>query len=209
MNTRAYKILALLMSLCLVGAAFAPSAAMAKKKKKTKVACAQFTPVEPASNSGQTAEALEAPIVPITDEYTEAAPFTVEYAHGPALWETASQMPIQEDTVFFNFQIVSAQPAAGLYIRQEWASPSTSDMDLYVYDLTGAQAVNSGSANAPEPIGGPGGLGEPAGQGTGASGYESISGFPSANCTGYTVESRAFQTLGEDMTLKVWLGPPA
>ncbi len=204
------RLLIVLSVMSLVAGVFAAAPAQAKKKKpKPAPKCAPFSPVEPDSNSEETAEALEAPVNIISAAHTEDSPFIVEYEHGPALWETASQMPIQEDTAFFNIQIAAGgAPTTGLYVRQEWGAPSFSDFDLYVYDATGAQVFNSGSANLPEPIGGPG-PGEAAGQETGAQGYESISGAAVTPCGGFTIESRAFATMGESMTLKVWLGPLA
>ncbi len=202
------RFMVLAIAASLVAGAFVAAPAQAKKKKKPPAPkCAPFTPVEPASDSGETAEALEAPVTIVSATATEDAPIAMEYEHGPALW-TITQMPLQEDTVFFNIQIAAGgAPSQGLYLRQEWAAPSPSDMDLYVYDGTGAQVFASGSSNAPEPIGGPGGLGEPLGQETGAQGYESMSGAPVAPCQGFTIESRAFSTMGESMTMKIWLGP--
>ena len=37
-------------------------------------------------------------------------------------------------------------------------------------------------------------------------GFESISGFKTAQCTGYTVRSNAYLTPGTPATLKIWLG---
>ena len=172
--------------------------AAAKKKPK---GCPTFAPVEPNSPSGETAEALETPVVKVTDKATAEAPIVIEYEHGMALWNTATQEPIVEDTVFFNFQVESKKAAPGLYIFQEWAAHPPSDMDLYLYDGLGEQVASSGSANA-FPVHVPT-------QETGAWGLESIPGFATSNCAGYTAESRAFTTAGEAMTLTVWLGEPS
>ena len=81
-----------------------------------------------------------------------------------------------------------------------WTEAPISDMDLYLYDKYGSQAGSSGEYNqAP----GTGILGS----GNGGWGYEEISGLGVADCSGYTVESRAFTTPGDNMTLKIWLGP--
>lgn len=200
--SKLHKMFVLLTCVGMLAGAAGP--ADAKKKKPPKAPkCAPFSPVEPDSNSGQTAEALEAPVMLVSSSATEAEPLVFEATHGPALWETATQTPIQEDTAFFNIQVVATGVPATLNIRQEWATPSASDFDLYIYDGAGANVITSGSANLPEPIGGPD---TPIpGQETGAAGYESVLDFAVASCSGFTIESRAFQTLGEDVAVKVWL----
>lgn len=206
-SKKTIRTLSVIASAALVLGAFIAGPAEAKKKKKKPpvASCPVFTPIEPNSPSGETAEVLEQPVVTVTDEHTADKPLVIEYEHGPALW-SITQDPIQEDTVFFNFQIDSANPEVGLYVFQEWAKLPGSDMDLYIWDgATGEEATHSGSSNlAPQPL-------PPTpvinnGQTTGGWGLESVSGFPVPDCGGYTVESRAFTTPGEDMTLSVWLG---
>lgn len=210
-KSRSTRALCVIATTALIMGAFAAAPADAKKKKKkppVPAGCPAFTPIEPNSDSGQTAEVLEQPVVTVTDAHTADTPLVFEYEHGAALWRV-DQVPVQEDTVFFNLQIDSANPDAGLYVFQEWAPLPGSDMDLYIWDgATGEQAANSGSSNAaPMPIPPAGPVDH--GQSTGAWGLESVSGFPVIDCSGYTVESRAFTTKGESMTLKVWLGEPA
>jgi len=195
---------AVVASVALVLGAFVAGPADAKKRKKKKPAgCAAPVYVEPKSPSTSRTEAPTAEVVKVTDAATEEAPIVIEYEHGPALWNTESQEPIQEDTKWFNIQVDSAAASAGLYLLQEWAVPSPSDMDLYLWDgPTGEQAEVSGALNlAPTevPI-----VGE-----TGGMGWESISGFLVGDCAGYSIESRAFMTAGEAMTLSIWLGEPA
>lgn len=214
---RSIRALSVVASVALIVGAFVAGPAEAKKKKKkppVPVGCPTFAPIEPNSPSGQTAEVLEQPVVTVTDAHTADAPLVVEYEHGPAMWTVIgappdfSQIPVQEDTVFFNIQIDSANPEANLYVFQEWAKQPGSDMDLYVWDgTTGDEATHSGSSNVtPVPVSEGAGI---HGQGTGAWGLESVSGFPVLDCAGFTVESRAFNTAGEAMTLSVWLGEPA
>lgn len=205
-SKRTIRTLSVIASVAMILGAFTAGAAEAgKKKKKPPVpSCPVFEPIEPNSPSGQTAEVLETPVVTITDAHTAEAPLVIEYEHGAALW-SITQSPIQEDTVFFNFQIDSANPEVGLYVFQEWAKQPGSDMDLYIWDgISGEEATHSGSSNVtPVPVSEGS---EIHGQGTGGWGLESVSGFPVPDCGGYTVESRAFSTAGEDMTLTVWLG---
>lgn len=207
---RSIRALSVVASAALIVGAFVAGPAEAKKKKKkppVPAGCPTFAPIEPNSPSGQTAEVLEQPVVKVTDAHTADAPLVIEYEHGQALW-SITQEPIQEDTVFFNIQIDSANPEANLYVFQEWAKQPGSDMDLYIWDgATGEEATHSGSSNVtPVPVAEGS---EYHGQGTGAWGLESVSAFPVLDCAGFTVESRAFTTAGEAMTLSVWLGEPA
>ena len=208
-KSRSIRTLSVIASAALIVGAFIAGPADAKKKKKPKpvAGCPAVTPIEPNSDSTQTAEVLEQPVVTVTDAHTADAPLVFEYEHGPALWRI-DQVPVEEDTVFFNIQVDSANPDAGLYVFQEWAKQPGSDMDLYIWDVvTGEEATHSGSSNVtPVPVAEGG---EYHGQNTGAWGLESVSGFPVTDCAGFTVESRAFSTAGEAMTLSVWLGEPA
>lgn len=198
---------AVVASAALVLGAFVAGPADAKKRKKKKppvvAGCAAPTFVEPKSPSGSRTEAPKAEVLKVTDAATEETPIVVELTHGAALWDTANQQPIQEDTQWVNVQIDPAAASAGLYIRQEWATPSLSDFDLYLWDgPTGEQAALSGASNiAPTTVPF---IGE-----TGGMGWESISGFLAADCSAYSIESRAFLTPGEGVTLKIWLGEPA
>lgn len=195
---RTRKALTLVVAAGLVSGALVAGPAVAKKPKK----CPAFKPVKPVSPSGETAEVLEAEVVKVTDAATADKPIVMEYSHGPALWNSATQEPIVEDTVFFNIQIQSKQAAPALNVFQQWAARPPSDMDLFMYE-GGEQIAFSGSANAlPTPSS------QVPYQGTGAWGLESIPGFATYNCAGYTIESRAFQTAGEDMTLTIWLAKP-
>jgi hypothetical protein len=201
------RSVAVLASVALVFGAFVAGPADAKKKKKKKkppvAGCAAPVYVEPTSPSASRTDAPAAEVVKVTDAATAEAPIVIEYDHGPALWDTVNQEPIQEDTKWFNIQVDSAAASTGLYLLQEWAIPSASDVDLYLWDgPSGAQAAVSGALNlAPVnvPI-----VGE-----TGGMGWESISGFLVADCAGFSIESRAFMTAGEAMTLSIWLGEPA
>ena len=186
----------------LVGSMVAGPADAKKKKKKKKKGCPAFAPVQPETASSNGADALEAEIVKITDAMTEEKPLVIEYEHGAAAWVPFTSQKVQEDAKYFNFQVVSKAKETGLYIRQEWPTPSPSDMDLYLYK-DGAEVEHSGAYNL-APVPAP--LIDFSDRERGGMGFESIPGFPSAKCEGFTVESRAFDTTGEDMTLKVWLG---
>lgn len=202
MSRKSLRRIAVLASATMLLAAFVAGPADAKKRKRKPPSCPTATYAEPASPS-ESRPAADAKITTVTDAATAEAPVVVEYEHGPALWETASQTPIQEDTLWFPIQIDSASPTTGLFVRLDWGIPSVSDIDLYLWDgTTGEQAAVSGATNA-VPVNAPF-VAE-----TGAMGYESISGFAAGDCSNYLVESRAFATTGEAMTLTLWLGEPA
>lgn len=191
---RFIRVLVCASTVALLLGAFSVPAAQAAKK------CPKFKPVAPNSPAEAAAEAPKQTIAKVTDKHTAEAPLVIEYEHGPGLWNTATQEPIEDDTKFFNIQILSKAAAPALNIRQEWGTPSLSDMDLYLYDAAGEEVAVSGAANvAPVPIPGQ----------TGAMGYEEILGFAAARCAGYTIESRNFMTEGEAMTLRIWLSAPA
>ena len=208
MSGKTKRALATLAGASLVVGAFVAGPAEAAKKKKPKpLKCAKYTPAEPQTASSNGAEALEAKTVKLTDKMTAEKPLTIEYAHGPAFWfpfvDPADAPPLQQDTKYFNFQVYSKKPV-GIYVRAEWATPSPSDIDIYMYDKTGTEVEHSGAFNVAE-VSAPLDLTD---RGRGGPGFESIPGAPVAKCAGYTIESRAFDTAGEDMTLKVWLGEP-
>ena len=183
----------------LMGAIVGSTPAQAAKR------CSKFKPGTPATDSNTDA-VKSTKVKKITDRYTAKKPLTIKFSHGPAAWllanpqdpTSSSQVPIVEDTKWFNFQVDSKKRFVGLYIRQEWPTPSASDLDLYMYDRSGARVGTSGEFNVAPGTG--------LGTGEGGMGYEQISGFGATDCSGYTVESRAFTTHGENVTLKVWLG---
>lgn len=214
---RTTKSITVALSAALVLGAVVVGPADAKKKKKKKprppvvAACPTFTPVPP-EGIPESEEVAEAEITMVTDEATEESPLVLEYEHGPAMYEprgigegTPAGEPLHSDTVWFNLQVDSALPDRGLYIRQEWASPSPDDIDLYLYDSTSAQVDNSGAFNA-TPVDAV--VLDFSSGGRGGNGYESIPGHPATDCAGFTVESRAYATMGQAMTLTVWLGDP-
>ena len=192
-STRSLRPLTAALTLALVAGAFVAGPAQAGKKKK-KFSCAPATAAAPTEgHSGNAEEAAEAEVVNVTSAHTEEKPLVIEYEHGPAL------DPVAEDTLYFAFQVVSKTPGAGVYIRQEWPG-SMSDLDLYMYDSGGTEVAYSGAFN-PIPVPGVTDSG-----GNGGPGFESIPGYPADPCSPYTLESKAYATMGEPTTLKIWLG---
>ena len=163
----------------ILGGLAAPTA-QAKKAKALK--CGQFSPgIE---------EAADAEVVKVTTKATEQKPVVIDYEHGPSLY------PAAQESLYFNVQVYG--PASGLYILQEFDNQS--DIDLYLYDAAGEEVASSGAFN-PAPIPGVTDAG-----GNGGSGYESINGYATGTCEGFTIESAAYATFGTPATLKIWLG---
>jgi hypothetical protein len=168
--------------------------------------CGKFKPAVPISDSASRTEAPKQKVQTITDKYTQAKPYKVEYTHGPALWwpadpaDAEGQAAAVEDTKWFNIQVDSKKRFVGLYVRVEWSPTPVSDIDLYMYDKNGGAAAQDGHWNQlPEEA-------NPTGLQGGNPGFEEIAGFGATDCSGYTIESRAFNSPGESMTMKVWLG---
>ena len=183
----------------IAGAIVSGTPAQAKKK------CGRFKPGTPITDSQNAADAKKAKVQKVTDKHTAKKPLTIKFTHGPAFWfitdpvDADGQRAAVEDTKYFNVQINSKKKFVGLYVRQEWTPVPVSDMDLYIYDKSGSQVGGSGDWNQVQ--------GTPINTGTGGPGYEQVSGMGVTRCAGYTLESRAFTTPGDNMTLKVWLGP--
>ena len=202
MTSKTIRSLAVVASASMVlGAFIAGPAEAGKRKKKPAPSCPAATYADPATDSASRPEA-DAEVITVTDAATAEAPLVIEYEHGVAFW-TPDQTAIQEDTKWFKIQVDSAAAGAGLNVRMEWPSPSLSDIDLYVWEGTsGAENSHSGATNAVP-------TNAPLVAETGAMGYESITGSPVVDCGAYLVESRAFTTGGEAMTLQLWLGEAA
>jgi hypothetical protein len=200
MSQRSLKTLSVLASLALVvgvmvGGADVAGAKKKKKKKKPKsVACETYVPT--------TAGSEEVEVLKVDDTFTEEAPLVIEFTHpasGPI-----GQTPVGQirDQKFFNIQSYSKAAEAGMYARMEFANHS--DLDLYFHNAGGDPVASSGAFNQAPVDASP--AADFSDGGNGGMGFESISGFRTAQCTGYTVRSSAYLTPGTDVTLTIWLG---
>jgi hypothetical protein len=183
--TRMVRTLAVLASVSLVFAAMA-APAEAKKKKKKKLVCDEYV------SAVEGAE--EAEVVQITDAATEEAPVVIEFEHGGALPEVATE------SLYFNVQIYSKATETGLHILDEF--DDREDVDLYLYDAAGEEVDSAAGFNpAPEILGD--------NEGRTGTNFEHIPGFAATQCAGYTIESLAYLTDGTPATLSIWLGEAA
>lgn len=179
MRARAIKTLSVLASVGLLAGAFVAGPAEAGKKKK--LVCDAFTPgVE---------DAAEAEVVKITPKATEENPVVIEFEH-------AGSIPVAADHQYFNVQVYSSTPSAGLWIKDEFSDRH--DIDLYLYNSAGEEVALSGGFNtAPEAHDS---------DGNATTNSEQIPGFPAPQCEGFTIESVGYLTPGTDATLSIWLG---
>ncbi|MFN2526841.1 MAG: hypothetical protein ABR505_11360 [Actinomycetota bacterium] len=199
--SRSMKFGIVLSTVALVGAALIAAPAGAR------AACPKYKPQEPITDSENRAEATTAKVMQVTEKYTESKPLVIDYEHGPAFWfiqdprDAEGQWGPIEDTKWFNIQLNTKARDIGVYIRQQWEPNSPDDMDLYLYDKSGAQIGSSGEFNLTGDIA-PNTLGS----GDGGPGYEQVLGLLGSRCMGITIESRAFTSPGRPMQLIIWLG---
>lgn len=164
-------------------------------------ACKPFKPVAPSSPSTDPSGAVDAEVVKVSEKMTEAKPLVIEFDHAPALADAVLPQMIAEDPKFFNFQVATKKAVALLTFRTEWAAPSPSDIDAFVYNSSGAELASSVAFN---PFGGTP-VGDAFGMDDDGNGFEQIADIGLPRCAGVTFESRPSTSPGETMTLKVWV----
>ena len=192
------RIGGIVMAAALIGAGSLAGPAQAAKK------CGAYKPAEPQSDSLSRTDAPKAKVVKITEKFTADKPYLVEFDHGPAHWLITDpsgsgpqgQASVVEDTKWFNIQVDSKAKSALVNVRLQWLEGPQSDIDLYIWDRYGIEVARSADFNQVD--------GTPLNS-TGGWGFEQVSDLAVADCTGLTIESRAFWTVGEAMQLTVWL----
>jgi len=182
-SRRTLRTISALASVGLLVGAMTAGPADAAKKKKKKLVCDAFTPgVE---------DAAEAEVVKITPKATEKKPVVIEFEH-------AGSAPVAaQDHQWFNVQVYSKTPTAGLWIKDEFSDRH--DIDLYLYNSAGEEVALSGGFNPLPEVGGDS-------DGNATTNSEQIPGYPAGQCEGYTIESVGFLTPGTDATLSIWFG---
>lgn len=184
---------ALIMGL-VASMAAAPASAAKKKKPKPPPPppCAVYTPGE---------QGAEGEVTVVTDAATEAAPLEMEVEAHPGLALTAPDDPTSGHS-YYNVQVDTSLPEAGLFVRLEWSGPPVRDYDLWLNYADGTNASNAHGFN-PDHAGpfsptSDGGHTEPT--------AEQIDGTHSADCQGYTLDVATSMAEGGTLTLKMWLG---
>jgi hypothetical protein len=169
-----------------------------KKKKKGKkkgngksAACAPFAPGEAGADQ---------PSVTLTDAATEEAPVEQVVTLDMSLADLQVGDP---SSAFFNIQVDSAAPDAGLYVLLEF--PTRRDYDLNLLHPDASYAARSHAWNtvieANESQISSTGHG---GESTASS--EKLVGIKTADCSGWTLEAQNWLGEGGDLPVKLWLG---
>jgi hypothetical protein len=195
------RIVAIVLAGGLVASAvIAGPATAAKKKKKPKppapVVCQTYAPGE---------NGTDKPTVVVTDAATEAAPLEQKVTVGASAANYdpvgAGAGPFAITSDFFNVQVDSANPEAGLYAYIEF--PDRRDYDLEVWHSDGSYAARSHDGNTLLGTG----LGENGGHaGEATTNSEKIVGIRTPDCGGYTVEVANWFGEGGELTVQLWLG---
>ena len=187
-----------LLSLALVGAlaagAFVAPVAEAGKKKKKKKVCAPYAAPE--------GSAVEETTV-VTDAATEEAPVEVAVPTdaGLGIGRDPDGFGAEVSQAFVPVQVDSKKSGAGLYGLVEF-TPSW-DYDLYLDDAFGNEMMASGGFFVVDDAE----LGGDADNSETGSGFEAIYGATTADCDGFVFDVVGATTPGEEVTLKLWLGP--
>lgn len=198
MNKRIFAVV--LAGGLVASAVVAGPATAAKKKKKPKppapVVCQEYTPGDLGKDK---------PTVVVTDAATEAAPVEqqVTMALSVANYDPGVHSgPFLISSDFFNVQVDTDNPEAGLYGYLEF--PERNDYDLDFHYADGSYAARSHDGNTLLGVQTLGQNGGHAGEATTKS--EKIVGVRTPDCGGYTVETQNWFGQGGDFTVKLWLG---
>lgn len=174
-----------------------PASAAKKKKPKPPAVCQAYAPGELGTDK---------PTIVVTDAATEAAPVEqkVTMAMSLANYDLAGtgEGPFAISSDFFNVQVDSANPEAGLYGYLEF--PERHDYDLDFHYPDGSYAARSHDGNTLLGVQSFGQNGGHAGEATNKS--EKIVGVRTPDCGGYTVETQNWFGQGGEFTVKLWLG---
>jgi hypothetical protein len=199
------RVVVVIVATCVSAGLLPPGAVQAAP-----ASCDRFVPTRALRDDGgrPRTESLDAPVIPVSDAATKSRPVVRTYEHGPGKNFPFYLGPeIVNEHKYFNFQVTTTRPARGLYIRIDWATPSISDIDLFLMDPKGALVGYSDATNwmpneveqvvadalFPRPI-------------NGGPGFESILGVPARRCAGFMLDSQVADSLGERVRLTAWLG---
>lgn len=185
----------------LLASAVIAGPATAAKKKKPKpppppAVCQAYAPGELGTGK---------PTVVVTDAATEAAPIEQKVTMGRSLANYdltgMAPEPFLLTSDFFNVQVDTANPDAGLYAYIEFPERRDYDLDFLYPDASYAARSHDGNTTLGTGRGENGGH---AGEATTKS--EKIVGVRTADCAGYTVETSNWFGEGGEFTVTLWLG---
>jgi hypothetical protein len=203
------KAIAVVLGATLVGGAFFAVPAQAKKRHhhRKKPAVAVCTPYQ----SGDLGK--DSPNVTVTDTATESAPLEQSVTLDPSAADVTLGAPVPGpgavSAQYFNVQVDSAQPAAGLYAKITFSPREDYDLEFLYPDNSYAARSHSFNTVAEAndqalPVLGP--ISETGHGGQATDSSEELVGIATNDCAGYTV--KVSNALGEGGAMKVqlWLG---
>jgi hypothetical protein len=206
MNKRVCSIV-LALGLVVSGVLAGPATAAKKKKPKKPAkpaACAAYTPGELGADK---------PTVVVTDAATAEAPVLQKVSLAESLGdadligELPDEGPLAPSQDYFNVQVDTSLPSAGLYVTFEFAEHR--DYDLWAYFSDGTIAASShGFQPGLQTQGTQADFSNTATNHAGESNADSenIVGVITPDCGGYTIETANWLGEGGDFEVKLWLG---
>lgn len=174
-----------------IGSAAVPAAARSAE-------CAAERPSAPWDATDEDrAQLKDQKVIAVTERATKKHPIRMELAHGAAAWPL-----VGDSTHHVMIQLKGAKRSYLLNVKSSWATPSVSDISLWLYGSGGQYLDESDTLDVPV-------VGEATAEIRGSNGgwgYEmlSIERFP---CEVMTIASFAFMTAGENVLLEIWLEP--
>lgn len=193
MRTKSLRTLAVVASMSLVLGAFVAAPADAKKKKK---ACPKYTAPDWAADAETTV---------LTDAATAEEPVTLEFTTGHGAGTTNTDYPDDGDGTlshsFQNLVVDTKAKSANVFARIDYVPAF--DYDLFLRISAGPAVAYEADFNpltvaGPTPVGG-------YSTGSAGPGWGQIDGYPTADCSGYTIDIASSITPGGPVTLTLWL----
>ncbi|MDQ3951818.1 MAG: hypothetical protein M3279_02465 [Actinomycetota bacterium] len=206
MNKRIFSIV-LALGLVVSGVLAGPATAAKKKKPKKPAACKPYVAGEMGA---------EKPTVVVTDAHTAEAPLVqkvnLDMSLGDArlLSQIPETGPLAASRDYFNVQVDTKLPSAGLYVTFEF--DEYRDYDLWAYFSDGMGAASSHGFQPLIDTKGQSVAGfDPSNTTTNHGGEstatsENLVGIITPDCGGYTIETANWLGEGGEFEIKVWLG---
>ena len=201
MNKRICSVV-LALGLVVSGVLAGPATAGKKKKPKKPAVCAAYTPGEMGA---------EKPTVVVTDAHTAEAPLVQTVTLEPSAADAdVLGAALEASKDYFNVQVDSANPTAGLYVTFEFGDFQDYDLWAYFADGTGAASSHGFqplillAGQQVGPIEPANTLSNHGGESTVNS--ENLVGIITPDCGGYTIETANWLGEGGEFDVKVWLG---
>ena len=198
------RMIAVLLAGGLVASGMLAGPASAAKKKKKPAVCKPVAPAE---------VGVDKPTIVVTDAATAEAPLVQAVSLAESVGdarlvdEIPAAGPLASSHDYFNVQVDTANPSAGLYVTFEFEMRR--DYDLWAYFTDGTVAASShGFQPLLDTAGTNADLSNTStnhgGESTATS--ENLVGIITPDCGGYTIETANWLGEGGDFEVKLWLG---